>query len=89
MLGRTPYEALVCDVNLGTGMDGVELTTQVRARASTRDLPVVLVSAQDGGDTPQRGVTAGADAFLGKRDCGHGRLLAEVSAAVARRRARS
>jgi len=84
-LGRSQYAALVCDISLGEGLDGFGLTAALRAQPATRRVPVVLVSAHDTSENRQRGVEAGADGFLSKRDCAAGRLLAEVMQAIARR----
>ena len=80
------YDVIVCDIGM-EGMDGFALTRTLRARADTRDVPVILVSAHDGESERARGMAAGADAFLSKRDCVSGRLLAEVTQVTGRRRA--
>lgn len=58
---------LVSDVVL-PGMDGIALCTQVRAAADSElaGLPIVLVSAKSGADDRERGLQAGASAWLGK-----------------------
>ena len=70
------YDVVICDVLMG-GMDGLTFTKKLRARADTRSLPVVLVSAHDTESDRQGGLAAGADAFLSKKECASGRLLAE------------
>lgn len=80
------YDVIVSDIGM-EGMDGFALTRSLRARADTRDLPIILVSAHDGESERAKGVAAGADAFLSKRDCVSGRLLSEVTAVTGRRRA--
>lgn len=80
------YDVVVCDIGM-EGMDGFALTRTLRARADTREVPIVLVSAHDGDAERTRGMAAGADAFLSKRDCVSGRLLAEVTQVTGRRRA--
>ena len=37
----------------------------------------------------EKGLSAGADAFLSKKDCVSGRLLSEVAAVIAKRKASS
>jgi len=49
-------------------------------------MPILLVSARDSDSDRQRGVATGADGFLTKKECVSGRLLAEVSAVIARRK---
>lgn len=87
-LGTGRYDVVVCDVAM-EGMDGCTLTRRLRARPDTRGLPVVLVSAHDAEADRRRGLEAGADAYVGKRECASGRLLAEVNDVVARRRSRA
>jgi two-component system chemotaxis sensor kinase CheA len=85
-LAAASYDAVVCDIGM-EGMDGIELTTRLRSSAATRTVPIILVSAHDADAERIRGMQAGADAFLSKRDCVSGRLIAEVQQAVGRRRA--
>lgn len=85
-VGRASYDVVVCDVGM-SGTDGLALTNAIRQRPATRALPVVLVSAHDAPADRQRGLDAGADAYLSKRECAAGRLLDEVSRAIARRKA--
>ena len=82
-LAVATYEVMITDVGM-ENMDGLELTAAVRTQPKTRDLPVVMVSAHDSEDEKARGFAAGADAFLGKRECASGRLLAEVTAVLGR-----
>ncbi|MGC4119734.1 MAG: response regulator [Myxococcales bacterium] len=85
-LRHTSYEALVCDIDLGTEVDGVALTAMLRGRPETAALPIVLVTAHDHETERGRGRAAGADAFLSKKDCAAGLLLSELARAVAKRR---
>ncbi|WAC58898.1 PleD family two-component system response regulator [Brevundimonas sp. SL130] len=48
------------------GMDGFETCRLLKARAETRHIPVVLVTALDGREDRIRGLEAGADDFLTK-----------------------
>jgi CheY-like chemotaxis protein len=66
-------------------MDGFELTRSIRARVEAPKVPIILVSAHDSDADRQRGAEVGADAFLSKKECISGRLVAEVSATIARR----
>ncbi|HEY3444840.1 MAG TPA: response regulator [Myxococcales bacterium] len=85
-LRHSTYEALVCDIDLGTDVDGVALTAALRGRPETAALPIVLVTAHDHESERQRGRAAGADGFLSKKDCAAGLLLSEVARAVAKRK---
>jgi chemotaxis protein histidine kinase CheA len=80
-LDRGSYMAMVCDIAMD-GIDGIELTAQLRARADTRQLPIILVSGREGLDDRQRGLEAGADGYLTKSECAQGRLLRELQAVL-------
>jgi chemotaxis protein histidine kinase CheA len=84
-LRHAHYDVVVADVMM-PGIDGVQLTVMLRDRAETRDLPLILVSAHDAQPERERGLAAGADAFVSKKDCISGRLLGEVAQVIARRR---
>jgi chemotaxis protein histidine kinase CheA len=88
-LRRGTYRAIVCDLELGEGMDGLALTALLRARPELEAVPVVLVSSHDDDSTRRRAREAGADAFVSKQECAAGMLLAEIDGAVARRRRRT
>jgi DNA-binding NarL/FixJ family response regulator len=45
----------------------------------------MLVSMGDGEIERSKGIAAGADGFLSKKDCASGRLVAEISSVIARR----
>jgi CheY-like chemotaxis protein len=78
------YDVVIADVMM-PDIDGLEMTTMLRARPETRDLPLILVSAHDTQPERERGLAAGADAFVSKKDCISGRLLGEVANVIARR----
>jgi len=84
-LRHSAYDVMVCDIGMDE-MDGYELTAVVRQRAETDSMPILLVSARDSDSDRQRGMATGADGFLTKKECVSGRLLAEVSAVIARRK---
>jgi two-component system chemotaxis sensor kinase CheA len=58
-------QALVTDVNMPK-MDGFELTEKVRADKEHHDLPVILVTTLSRDEDRQRGLDAGANAFITK-----------------------
>lgn len=64
-LHAAPPDVLVCDVVM-PGTDGLEVCRRVRADASTRGLPVVLLTAHGGPRDRAAGVAAGCDAYLTK-----------------------
>jgi chemotaxis protein histidine kinase CheA len=80
------YDVVICDLEMEE-MDGDEFIRKVRERPETRDVPVILVSTHETGR--ERGRAAGADAFLSKRECASGRLLAVVLDVMSRRGGRA
>jgi CheY-like chemotaxis protein len=82
-LGHAVYAAVVADIAMAD-MDGLELVRAARARPGGAGLPFVLVSANPEFRTPA--LAAGADGFLSKADCAAGRLLAELTSVIERRR---
>lgn len=48
------------------GMDGFEVTRQLKANPKTKDIPIILITALDGHDYKVMGFEAGADEFLNK-----------------------
>jgi chemotaxis protein histidine kinase CheA len=87
-LRHSAYDIMVCDIGMPE-IDGFELTSAVRSRADLDAMPIILVSARESAADSQRGAALGADGFLSKRDCVSGRLVSEVAAAIARRKARA
>lgn len=59
------YDLLVSDVEM-PNMDGFELTRQVKSDARWKHMPVVLVTSLDSPTDRERGLQAGADAYLVK-----------------------
>jgi CheY-like chemotaxis protein/HPt (histidine-containing phosphotransfer) domain-containing protein len=48
------------------GIDGLELTTRIRADPALRDMPVILITATDAPGQRERSTSAGADAYFVK-----------------------
>lgn len=82
------YDVVIADVQMPE-MDGYEMTAELRSEPLTKTLPVVLVSTHDGDDARARGQAVGADAFVSKKDCEAGALIATVTRVMARRSANS
>ncbi len=82
------YDVIICDLEMEE-MSGVELIAKLRTMPDTKDVPVILVSAHDSTGSRARGLSAGADGFLSKRECAAGRLLTEVLDVMSRRGARA
>jgi two-component system chemotaxis response regulator CheY len=67
LLNVVPVSVVIADINM-PGMDGITFVREVRAstKPQVRGVPVILLTAEKGGDLRQRGVEAGANAFIQK-----------------------
>ena len=81
-----PPDLILSDVMM-PGLDGFGLLKELRARAETRTIPVILLSARAGEESRVDGLDAGADDYLTKPFTAR-ELLARVSAHLAMRRRR-
>ena len=63
--GAPEVELVVTDVRM-PGMDGIELLRAIRGRHKGSSLPVVVVTSQGSDEDRQRGLEAGADAYIVK-----------------------
>jgi signal transduction histidine kinase/DNA-binding response OmpR family regulator len=62
---RSPPDLVISDVMMPE-LDGFELLAAIRADASTRTVPVILLSARAGEEATTEGLRAGADDYLVK-----------------------
>ena len=67
-------DLVLADVDMPV-MNGFELTARIRADQRHRDLPVVLVTSLDAREDRERGIQAGADAYIVKGAFEQERLL--------------
>ncbi|WP_298623287.1 response regulator [uncultured Legionella sp.] len=59
------YDLIFMDIGLGEGMDGYEVTHYIRTKTSTtRQIPIVALTAHGGDESKQRCIEAGIDAVL-------------------------
>jgi len=65
LLHRQPFDLLVSDVEMPR-LDGFGLTTKLRADAALAELPVILVTTLGSREDRERGVQAGANAYIVK-----------------------
>ncbi|PKP53276.1 MAG: hybrid sensor histidine kinase/response regulator [Bacteroidetes bacterium HGW-Bacteroidetes-1] len=65
MLQNEKFDILVSDVEM-PGMNGFELTSSIRQDNTLADMPIILVTALDSSDDRQRGMEAGANAYIVK-----------------------
>ena len=64
-------------------MDGITLIKKLKDQSSTRDIPIMMLTAKDEVDTEVEGIDAGADDYLTK-PVNAKRLLARVSRLLTR-----
>lgn len=85
LLQSQPFALLVSDVEMPI-VDGFALTERIRAHATLRSLPVILVTARAAPEDRVRGLEAGADAYIAKREFRQSELLETVDRLLGRAR---
>ncbi|TWB16829.1 hybrid sensor histidine kinase/response regulator [Nitrospirillum bahiense] len=78
LTGGEEFDLLVSDVEMPR-MGGFELTTKVRGNPKLAELPVVLITSLGSREDKERGIDAGANAYLVKDSFDQGNLLQIVS----------
>ena len=73
-LKRADFDLLISDVEM-PAMNGFDLTTQIRHDKRLADLPVILVTSLGSRKDKERGVEAGANAYIVKMSFDQGTLL--------------
>lgn len=71
------YDLVVSDVEM-PHMNGFELTARIRATDSVADIPVILVTSLETTEDKERGIVAGANAYIVKRSFDQTNLLDTV-----------
>jgi two-component system chemotaxis sensor kinase CheA len=74
LLSEFKYDCVVTDIEM-PGMDGFELTAQLRGMEHFAHLPVIVVSTRDRPEDRLRGLKVGADAYLTKQSLDAGELV--------------
>lgn len=67
MLGRKQFDLVLTDIQMPR-MDGIELVRKVRRDKRFKNLPVVIISSLGSEEDKIRGLNAGADAYIAKKD---------------------
>jgi chemotaxis protein histidine kinase CheA len=73
-LAEESFDCVVTDIEM-PGMDGFELTAQLRSMEHFAQLPVIVVSTRDRPEDRLRGLKVGADAYLTKQSLDAGELV--------------
>jgi two-component system chemotaxis sensor kinase CheA len=71
------FDIVVSDVDMPR-MNGFDLAARIRADKKISDLPVVLVTALESREDRERGIDAGADAYIVKSSFDQGNLLEAI-----------
>ena len=74
LLQKTEFDLVVSDVEMPR-MNGFELTAKIRGTEQVAQIPVVLVTGLDSREDRERGITAGADAYIVKTSFDQSNLL--------------
>ena len=77
LMGDDAINLVMSDVEMPE-MDGIELTQSIRAMAERSSLPVVIVTSLTAPEDRQRGIDAGADAYMIKREFDQRELLGTI-----------
>lgn len=81
-LEEEPPDLVILDWML-PGVSGIEICRRIRARAGTRDLPVIIVTARGEEEDRVRGLDTGADDYMTK-PLSVGELMARIKAVLRR-----
>jgi two-component system chemotaxis sensor kinase CheA len=76
-LRHEAFDALVSDIEMPR-MDGLALTERLRANPQTAELPIVLVTSLQSPEERERGLRAGADAYVVKGSFDQDNLLSTI-----------
>jgi two-component system, chemotaxis family, sensor kinase CheA len=72
------FDLVVSDIDMPR-MNGFELTTRIRSDKAVAETPVILVTALDSREDRERGIDAGANAYIVKSSFDQGNLLDIIS----------
>jgi two-component system, chemotaxis family, sensor kinase CheA len=72
-----PFDAVVTDLEMPV-MNGFELTKRIRADVALREMPIILVTALGSREDRERGMEAGANAYIVKGNFNQSDLLGHL-----------
>jgi two-component system chemotaxis sensor kinase CheA len=84
-LRRREWDLVISDVDM-PNMDGLELTSHLRADPRLHTIPVIIVTSRDSAEHRRQGLDAGADVYLTKHDFDQDQMLAAVRRLLAQGR---
>jgi two-component system chemotaxis sensor kinase CheA len=76
-LETRPFDIVISDVQM-PHMDGIELVTAIRGHDKFQMMPVILVTSLESPEDRQRGLSAGANAYIVKRGFNQEELLKTI-----------
>ena len=77
LLKSGKFDLVVSDVEMPR-MDGFELTAKIREDDDLREIPVILVTALESPQDRQKGMDAGANAYIIKSSFDQGNLIETI-----------
>jgi two-component system chemotaxis sensor kinase CheA len=80
-LQESPIDLVVSDVQM-PNMDGIDLTRTIRESDAFKDMPIILVTSLESPEDRERGMVAGADAYIVKRGFDQAELLKTIQQLV-------
>ena len=81
LLAENRFDLIVTDIEM-PGMDGFELTRQLRQSESHADVPVIIVSSRASDEDKRRGIEVGAQAYIVKGSFDQGKLIEAVETLI-------
>ncbi|UWZ80339.1 response regulator [Geoalkalibacter halelectricus] len=81
ILAARSFDLIVTDIEM-PGIDGFELTRQVRTRDHQGDIPVIIVTSRATDEDKRRGIEVGAQAYIVKGSFDQGKLVDAVETLI-------
>ncbi len=78
VLAANSCDLVVSDVQM-PNMDGIELTRTLKSRHQYSAIPVILITSLGSDEDKMRGLAAGADAYIVKKDLSQGELVDTIN----------
>jgi len=77
-LKKNPISLVVSDVQM-PNLDGIGLCTEIRGSSEYKEMPIILVTSLENPEDRERGMMAGANAYIVKRGFNQAELLATIT----------